>query len=86
MLPGLVPHLPVPIPAPTHFGKPTADYPAPFVGHPYLAGETADRVDLNDAERERLPPSVRQTRMSTPGKLARLNFALRAQGGEVFFP
>jgi aminoglycoside phosphotransferase (APT) family kinase protein len=43
VLPAL--RVPLSIPVPTHLGAPTEAFPHPFVGVPFLEGETADRVD-----------------------------------------
>lgn len=54
VLPHLAGRLPLPIPAPTHIGRPTAAYDAPFAVYPYLPGVTLDSVDPPDAARHRL--------------------------------
>ena len=43
LLPRLAPMLPVPIPAPTIFGEPSADFPFRFQGHRRLDGVAASR-------------------------------------------
>jgi aminoglycoside phosphotransferase (APT) family kinase protein len=50
----LAPLLPVGVPRPTLIGAPSARFAAPFYGHPWLAGQTADRAPLNDASRAAL--------------------------------
>lgn len=58
VLPQLAPLLPVRIPVPSHIGRPEAAFPAPFYGHPYLPGRTADRVHPDAAERCALAPAI----------------------------
>lgn len=53
ILPLLAPHLPLPIPAPRFAGSPVADYPSPFAGYRLIAGVTACRCRLSDADRAR---------------------------------
>ena len=54
ILPLLAPRLPVPIPAPRFVGRPTAAFPHPFVGYPFLPGEVASDLSLPDAARTAL--------------------------------
>ncbi|HYH81120.1 MAG TPA: phosphotransferase [Longimicrobium sp.] len=51
VLPLLAPRLPIPIPNPQWAGEPTDAFPWPFAGYRRLHGQTADGVDLTDAER-----------------------------------
>lgn len=44
LLPRLAARLPVPVPCPVHFGRPSDDFPYPFLGYRLLPGVTADRV------------------------------------------
>lgn len=46
ILPTLAPHLPVLIPAPRFVGRPTPEFPYPFVGYPFLPGTIASDVPL----------------------------------------
>ncbi|MGV3616236.1 MAG: phosphotransferase [Fimbriimonas sp.] len=48
ILPLLAPHLPLPVPAPSHFGKPDDAFPYPFVGYPFLPGTTACHFNWTD--------------------------------------
>lgn len=57
-LPAIAARLPVPIPAPEIVGGPTDDYPARFVGHRFLVGETADRQPPDPARRRALAPPL----------------------------
>jgi aminoglycoside phosphotransferase (APT) family kinase protein len=54
ILPRLAPHLPLPIPAPTFFGRPDAGYPYPFSGYPMIPGQTACRCDWTEPDRARI--------------------------------
>lgn len=58
VLPALAPRLPVPIPAAEWVGAPGPLHPAPYLGHRFLPGTTADRIALTAAERARLAPSI----------------------------
>lgn len=40
ILPPIAPELPLPVPLPTFLGEPDEEYPFPFLGHPFLLGET----------------------------------------------
>lgn len=46
--------LPVRIPEPVCFGKPSAEFGFPFLGYHYLPGSSGDCLDLDDAERHAL--------------------------------
>ncbi len=50
-LPGLAPHLPLPVPAPARTGRPALGYPWPWSIVPYLPGRAAvnSSLDHNDA-------------------------------------
>jgi aminoglycoside phosphotransferase (APT) family kinase protein len=50
-LPRIAGALPLPVPLPTHVGKPTDRYPYPFAGYRWIEGRTACSVALDDAER-----------------------------------
>ncbi|HEX5505907.1 MAG TPA: phosphotransferase, partial [Thermomicrobiales bacterium] len=58
VLPLLAPQLPLPIPVPRWLGRPTADYPAPFAGYPYLPGRTACRWPCTEVDRLALAPAL----------------------------
>ncbi|MDP1836778.1 MAG: phosphotransferase [Chlamydiales bacterium] len=58
MLPKLAESLSIPIPVPKWLGMPTDDYPWPFSGYELLKGRTACHVDLSDADRIKLAPSL----------------------------
>jgi aminoglycoside phosphotransferase (APT) family kinase protein len=58
ILPLLAPHLPVPIPVPSHLGRPSDGYPYPFAGYPFLPGRTACRFPWTDAKRAELAPTL----------------------------
>jgi aminoglycoside phosphotransferase (APT) family kinase protein len=51
ILPAIAPRLPLPIPTPRWIGRPTQEYPWPFVGYRWLTGRTADRADLSTEAR-----------------------------------
>ncbi|MDN3242792.1 aminoglycoside phosphotransferase family protein [Glycomyces tritici] len=51
-LPGLAPHLPLPIPEPVAVGRPTAAYPHPWSIRRWLPGDTL--LDAPDVDRDRL--------------------------------
>jgi aminoglycoside phosphotransferase (APT) family kinase protein len=53
-LPRLAASLPVRIPVPQFFGRPSADFPAPFLGYRYLTGSSADALRLSVSQREAL--------------------------------
>lgn len=57
VLPRLAPHLPLPVPTPTHVGRPADDYPWPFFGAPFLTGR-----ELGDAA----PPDETRVRLAAP--------------------
>lgn len=50
----LAPLLPLPIPSPTHLGKPSPDYPWPFYGAPFLPGRELADAALDDSGRAAL--------------------------------
>ena len=54
ILPRLAPLLPVEIPTPRYVGRATPEFPAPFYGHRFIEGITADRAGIDVASRERL--------------------------------
>jgi aminoglycoside phosphotransferase (APT) family kinase protein len=58
ILPLLAPHLPLPIPAPRWLGRPTAGYPSPFAGYPFLPGRTACHWSCTEADRLALAPAL----------------------------
>lgn len=53
ILPELAPHLPLPVPVPTHVGEPTERFPWPFAGYRLIRGRTADTARLDTPARER---------------------------------
>jgi aminoglycoside phosphotransferase (APT) family kinase protein len=53
-LPQIAPQLPLPIPAPTYLGAPSADYPWPFYGAPFLPGRELADAGLDAAGRAAL--------------------------------
>ena len=57
ILPRLAPLLPVPVPAPTHLGRPGSGYPWPFSGSAFIAGREA--VDARPSEDERVSLAAR---------------------------
>lgn len=54
VLPGLARCVPVAVPEPVVVAEPVDDYPFAFAGYRWLEGETADRVDPDDAARRAL--------------------------------
>lgn len=56
ILPQLVQHLPLRVPAPSHVGRPDEEYPYPFAGYPFIAGTTACRFSWTDAQRVAAAP------------------------------
>lgn len=58
ILPLLAPQLPLPIPLPRYLGTPTADYPFPFVGYPFLQGRTACEWVSTSDDRAALAPHL----------------------------
>ncbi len=58
VLPAISGSLPLAVPAPTHLGSPTHDFPWPFAGYPLIPGRTADRARLDDAQRTALAPAL----------------------------
>ena len=53
-LPGLAPLLPLAVPVPVYRGRPTEDFPYPWLGYRLLTGETGDRTALSDLDRAAL--------------------------------
>jgi aminoglycoside phosphotransferase (APT) family kinase protein len=53
-LPKIVPLVPLQIPNPTFTGKPTPDFPHPFLGYHLLQGNTACKINLSDEQRTQL--------------------------------
>jgi aminoglycoside phosphotransferase (APT) family kinase protein len=51
LLPQIAGKLPLPVPLPELVGKPGHEFPWPFAGYRLLAGHTADRAALDDAQR-----------------------------------
>jgi aminoglycoside phosphotransferase (APT) family kinase protein len=51
-LPRLAPLLPVPIPAPRFVGEPALEFPWPFFGGEFIAGDEAGNVELDDDARD----------------------------------
>jgi len=49
-LPGLAPHLPLPVPAPVRVGAPNGRYPWPWSVVPWLVGSPGDHTDLTEPE------------------------------------
>jgi aminoglycoside phosphotransferase (APT) family kinase protein len=47
-LPQLASRLPLPIPIPTHLGRPSAEYRWPFYGAPFLPGRELTEAELDD--------------------------------------
>jgi len=54
VLPKIAPRLPLPIPVPEFIGKPSEKYEWPFAGYALIAGVTAERFGLDDAQRAAL--------------------------------
>lgn len=54
VLPRIAPQLPLYVPRPTWVGRPSREYPWPFLGYPLIAGCTADAADLDDPGRAAL--------------------------------
>jgi aminoglycoside phosphotransferase (APT) family kinase protein len=54
VMPRLAPLLGVTVPVPSHVGHPSAEFAAPFYGHRWLQGITADRARLEARERAAL--------------------------------
>jgi len=59
-LPIISKNIDVPVPQPTWIGKPTQDYPWPFVGYRMLPGIPAERADLTDEQRINLAQPLAQ--------------------------
>jgi aminoglycoside phosphotransferase (APT) family kinase protein len=57
-MPLIAPHVPLPVPEPTHVGSPAGDYPYPFAGYRFLPGETACRRCWTDDGRARTAPVI----------------------------
>lgn len=51
LLPALARRLPLPVPVPERLGRPSEAFPWPFAGYRRLAGETACRAGLDEAQR-----------------------------------
>jgi aminoglycoside phosphotransferase (APT) family kinase protein len=54
LLPVIAPRLPLPVPVPLFFGRPSAAYPWPFQGYARLSGRSACGAGLDETARERL--------------------------------
>ena len=54
VLPRLAPLLPLAVPVPLHVGHATPEFPAPFYGHRFMEGITADRAGIDPLARKRL--------------------------------
>jgi aminoglycoside phosphotransferase (APT) family kinase protein len=54
LLPVVARYLPLPIPAPSLRGQPSARYRWPFLGYPILPGKTACQFQLDEVQRSRL--------------------------------
>ena len=59
LLPLLAPHLQIPVPLPVRLGKPAGDYPWCWSVVPWMPGETADQVFLDEGEAERFAEFLR---------------------------
>lgn len=53
LLPVIAAAVPLPVPVPSHVGRPQGDYPYPFAGYRLLAGRTACAPDLDEVCRAR---------------------------------
>jgi aminoglycoside phosphotransferase (APT) family kinase protein len=53
ILPRIAALLPLAVPVPKWVGKPSGDYPWPFIGYPMLPGQSACGANLSDEERSR---------------------------------
>ncbi|MFE7173903.1 aminoglycoside phosphotransferase family protein [Streptomyces sp. NPDC057616] len=49
-LPGLAPHLPLPVPVPQRLGEPSERFPRPWIITTWVPGEPADRAPVTRAE------------------------------------
>ena len=49
-LPGLAPHLPLPVPVPQRLGEPSERFPRPWIVTTWVPGEPADRAPVTRAE------------------------------------
>ncbi|MBV1954738.1 phosphotransferase, partial [Streptomyces sp. BV333] len=49
-LPGLAPHLPLPVPVPRHLGEPSPLFPRPWLLTTWVPGEPADRAPATRAD------------------------------------
>ncbi|MFD6041338.1 aminoglycoside phosphotransferase family protein [Streptomyces koyangensis] len=49
-LPGLAPHLPLPVPVPRHLGEPSPRFPRPWLLTTWVPGEPADRAPATRAD------------------------------------
>ena len=60
VLPQIAARLPLPVPVPDLIGKPSAAYPWPFAGYPFLEGRTACRANLDAGQRMALAEPLGQ--------------------------
>jgi aminoglycoside phosphotransferase (APT) family kinase protein len=58
VLPRLAPLLPIAVPVPLHVGHATPEFPAPFYGHRFIEGITADRAGIELLTRKGLARPV----------------------------
>ena len=58
LLPWIAGRVPLPVPVPSLHGQPSARFRWPFLGYGHLAGTTACRLALGDAERAAVAPAL----------------------------
>ena len=91
LLPAVAPRVPLPVPRPSFAGRPSDDYPWPFLGYEHLAGRAACGAALDEDARARAAaplgrflralhdvPVVQAARLGAPGDtLGRTDLAKR---------
>jgi aminoglycoside phosphotransferase (APT) family kinase protein len=85
-LPGLAALLPLPIPAPVRFGQPGCGYPWRWSVVPWLAGQSADLLEPNGEQTERLATFFRALHVAAPSTAPRnesRGVPLRQRGASV---
>jgi aminoglycoside phosphotransferase (APT) family kinase protein len=65
-LPEIAPRLTLPVPVPTRFGIPSADYPCRWSVVPWLPGRCADQEEINASEAPRLADFLRSLHIAAP--------------------
>ena len=74
-LPFLSRHLTFPVPAPRRIGKPALDYPWPWSVVPWLNGQTADRIGLEESQAAPFARFLRSLHVAAPADARKIRCA-----------